>query len=381
MVVVLDRVEEMRRIDKGDALGLCIKTPEYCRDAVQRARQVNIPKELKVSEKVLIHYGKPRHIIVAGMGGSAIVGEMLHDWLMEELPIPIEVCRDYLLPAYAGEDTLVFAVSYSGNTEETLSAFIDAIKRKCMVASITSGGHLLSFSQRLQIPHVTVPSGFAPRVAVPYIFFPLPVLMEKMGVRLEVEDEMEEVARVLQELNEEVTPQVPTAENPSKKLALELRKTIPVVYGFRQFKAIARRLKCQFNENSKIPGVFDAFPELNHNEIVGWEAPEALTERFSVVLIRDRDEPPEIGHRIEATKTLALQKAHKVLEIRARGNRALAKMFSVMYIGDLASIYLAILLGVDPTPVPIIDKLKAEMGRRLNTAERLTSELQKVTRK
>lgn len=374
---VLDRLEEIKRIDKSDMLGHCMKTPEYCEDAVQLAKQITIPSEVKISEKTSIQYGKPLNIIIAGMGGSAIGGEMLRDWLRDELPIPIKVCRDYSLPAYADENTLVFAISYSGNTEEALNTLVDAVHRKCMTITVTSGGHLLSFSKKLQMPHVVIPRGLPPRVAIPFLFFPLPILMERMGILKNIEEDLKEVIQVLKRLSEENSPKTPAENNPTKRLALELMGSIPVVYGFRQYKAIARRWKTQFNENSKVPSKWDVFPELNHNEVVGWEAPEALTKKFSIILIRDLHEPPEIGHRMEATKLLALHKAWEVLEIYARGDKKLARMFSLLYLGDLASIYLAILRGTDPSPVETIDKIKLEMSRRFNLVERLKAEAQK----
>lgn len=248
-----------------------------------------------------------------------------------------------------------------------------------MTITITSGGHLLSLSEKLHIPHVTIPRGLPPRVAFPYLFFPLPVLMERMGILTNIGEDLGEVIQVLKRLSEEISLKTPTKNNPSKKLALELIETIPVVYGFRQYGAIARRLKTQFNENSKVPSKHDVFPELNHNEVVGWEAPEALTKKFSIILIRDPDEPPEIKHRIEATKSLALHKTQKVQEIYVSGKRKLAKMFSALYVGDLVSVYLAVLQNSDPAPVETIDKIKLEMGKRLNIAERLKAEIQKMT--
>jgi glucose/mannose-6-phosphate isomerase len=305
------------------------------------------------------------------MGGSAIGGEILRDWLLNELPIPIEVCRDYVLPAYVNEETLVFAISCSGNTEETLSAFADAVKRGCMVITITSGGHLLSFSEKLHVPHLTIPGGLPPRVTLPYLFFPLPILMEKLGILKSREKEIQEAVKVIEKLSRENSPETPVKNNLSKKLALELDETIPVVYGFREYAAVAHRLKTQFNENSKVPCKHEVFPELNHNEVVGWEASDALTKCFSVLLIRDRDESPEIKNRIEATKSLALNKAKKVLELYARGESKLARMFSVLHVGDLASVYLAILHNTDPTPVETIDKIKEELKERFKVIERL----------
>jgi glucose/mannose-6-phosphate isomerase len=368
MVNLLDQPGKIKEIDKSDMLSHLMKTPDYCRDAVNRARQVRVPEKVK-----------QKNIIIAGMGGSAIGGEILQDWLREELPIPVEVCKDYVLPAYANEDTLFFANSYSGNTEETLSAFIEAICRKCMAIAITSGGHLLSFSKKLQVPHITIPSQLPPRVAIPYLFFPIPVLMERMGVLSDREEEIEEAIQILKRVGEENSPETPTENNTAKKLALDLVETTPIIYGFRQYQAIARRLKTQFNENSKVPSKHDVFPELNHNETVGWEAPEALTKNYSILLIRDSDEPPEIKHRIEATKSLALHKAKKVLEIHARGKGKLAKMFSVLRVGDFTSVYLAVLEKVDPTPVNIIDRIKMEMKKRFDVTEKLQAEIQKMT--
>ena len=364
MVTILDQPEKLKEIDKSDMLSHLMKTPDYCQDVINRAKQAKVPEKVE-----------PKNIIIAGMGGSAIGGEILQNWLRNELPIPIQVCNDYTLPAYANKGTLFFANSYSGNTEETLSVFLDAIRRKCTIIVTTSGGYLLSFSKELQVPYVTIPSQIPPRAALPYLFFSLPVLMERMNVLPSVDENLQEAIQVLKKVGEENSPEIPTEDNPAKKLALELVETIPIIYGFRQYQSIAHRLKTQFNENSKVPSKHDVFPELNHNETVGWEAPEILTKNYSIILIRDPNEPPEIRHRIETTKSLVLHKAKKVLEINARGEGKLAKMFSVLRIGDFTSVYLAILQGVDPTPVKIIDEVKRALGKKFDMVEKLKAEL------
>jgi len=363
MVTILDQPELFKKIDKSDMLSHLMKTPDYCRDAINRAEQVTVPEKIR-----------PRNIVVAGMGGSAIGGEIFKDWLLDELPIPVEVCRDYTIPAYANKRTLFFANSYSGNTEETLSAFLKAVHRKCITITITSGGHLLSFSKELQVPYIRIPSQLPPRVAIPYLFFSLPILMKRMNILPSLDKELQEAIQVLKKVGAENSPKIATENNPAKKLALELVETIPVIYGFRQYQSIAHRLKTQFNENSKVPSKHDVFPELNHNETVGWEAHDMLTKSYSIVLIRDPDEPPEIRPRIEITKSSVLNKAKKVLEIHARGEGKLAKMFSVLSVGDFASVYLAILQGVDPTPVKIIDEVKRELGKRFSMVEELKAE-------
>jgi glucose/mannose-6-phosphate isomerase len=249
-----------------------------------------------------------------------------------------------------------------------------------MVIAITSGGYLLSFAQELQLPYVKILGGLPPRAALPYVFFPLPILIEKMGVFADKKSEIEESIHVVKGIGEENSPQTPSENNLSKKMALQLEDSVPVAYGFRQYGAIARRLKTQFNENSKVPSRYEVFPELNHNEVVGWEAPEEdLTKIFSVLLIRDREEPLEIRNRIEATKSVALQKAGKVLEIHAKGEGKLARMFSILHLGDFTSVYLAILRGIDPVPVKTIDEIKAAMKKKFNAIEKVEKEIRKIT--
>ncbi|MDH5448087.1 MAG: bifunctional phosphoglucose/phosphomannose isomerase [Candidatus Bathyarchaeota archaeon] len=369
-LTVLDQPDKVKAIDKSNMLGACEKTPDFCRDAVKRAEKVEIP----------ISYKSPKNVIVAGMGGSAIGGELLKNWLYDRASIPIEVCRDYVLPAYANENSLIVAVSYSGETEETLSAFLEAIKRRCMVLTVSSGGHLQTFSQKLKIPHILIPSDSpAPRAAIAYLFFPLVVLMKKLCVAKKANEEIEETLRVLQKISEENALRTPLKNNMAKKLALEIGDTVPIVYGFRQYNAVARRLKCQFNENSKVPSKFDVFSELNHNEVVGWEAPRNLTKAFSILVIRDSKEPREIKQRIEVTKQIASKKVCRILEIRAVGKQKLAKMLSAMYMGDFVSIYLALLRGVDPTPTKTIAHLKREMKKEFDMTARLEKEIEKIT--
>lgn len=367
MVNVLDQQEKIKEVDRSSMLGDLVKTSDYCRDAITRAEQASVPERVN-----------PKIIVVVGMGGSAIGGEILHDWLRDTLPIPIEVCRDYTLPAYVNKDTLVFVNSYSGNTEETLTAFLTAIHRKCTVTAVTSGGQLESFCKKLHVPHMIIPAGLQPRVAIPYLFFPLPVLMEKMGILSNIESELEEAIQVLERVAKANAPDVPTNNNRAKQLAQELMETIPVIYGFRQYSSIAHRLKAQFNENSKVPSKCDIFPELNHNETVGYEAPESLNKKQSIILIRDPQEPPEIRNRIETTTSLVFNRANKVLEITAEGKGKLAKMFSVLCTGDFASVYLAILQNKDPTPVNIIDMVKSELAKKSGMKEKFEAELAKL---
>ena len=367
MVTVLDKIEKINEVDKSGMLNDLIKTPDYCRDAIKRAKQVDMSEDVN-----------HKNIVIVGMGGSAIGGEILQGWLRDTLPIPIQVCRDYILPAYVNKDTLIFANSYSGNTEETLTAFLTAIQRKCTVLAVTSGGQLEAFCKKLQVPHVIVPSGLQPRVAIPYMFFSLPVLLEKLGILSNIDDELEETIQVLERVTKANAPNILTQDNRAKQLATQILGTMPVIYGFRQYSSVAHRLKTQFNENSKVPSKSDAFPELNHNETVGYKAPETLTKTQSIILIRDPQEPAEIRNIIETTTDLVFNRAKTVMEIKATGKGKLAKMFSILCTGDFASVYLAILQNKDPTPVNIIARVKNELAKKNNMKEQFDVELAKL---
>jgi glucose/mannose-6-phosphate isomerase len=378
--IILDDVQAIKSIDRMNMRGIQLKFPDNAEDAIKRAETLRIPKSLKIG-KYTIHYRQPEKILVLGMGGSAIGGELLRGWLRKCSPIPIEVNRDYHLPAYADTNTLVFAVSYSGNTEETLSGFVEAVNRKCMIVGISSGGVLEKFCRSLKVPFLKLPSGMPPRSALPYLFFPLVLILKKFGVASKMK-EIKEALIVLRQLREEIKPEIPTSQNPSKQLASQLYGGIPIIYGFREYSSVAMRIKTQFNENSKIPAKYEEFPELNHNETVGWEGPRKLTKLFNVILIRDPNEPPEIRTRIEITKKLTLKrKAGKILEIYPKGKTTLAKMLSTLYIGDFASVYLAILYGIDPTPTEIINKMKHELKKKSDVTTPLSQQVKAYIKK
>jgi glucose/mannose-6-phosphate isomerase len=348
-------------------LGDLIKTPIYCLNAIDIARKIHIKFSLK-----------PKNIVIIGMGGSAIGGEILKDWLHQKIQIPIEVCRDYILPGYVDKDTLIFANSYSGNTEETLKSFLEANKRQCKIIAITSGGKIEEFCKKLDIIQIKIPSGLQPRVAIPYLFFPLPILLDRIGILPSVGTELKETINIIKKIVEANSPEIRIKENRAKRIAIDILGTIPIIYGFRQYSSISYRLKSQFNENSKILCKNGVFPEINHNETVGYEAPLNILNKFSIILIRDSQESPEIRNRIEVSSNLVFRRVKKIIEINAKGKGRLAKMFSVLCLGDFVSVYLALLQNKDPTPVKIIDSVKRELAKRSNIGKYLDSELEKL---
>jgi glucose/mannose-6-phosphate isomerase len=368
MKIILDDPCEIRKIDKSDMLSFCIEAAKH------------YDKATKLTDGVKVDYPEPETIIVAGMGGSAIGGELLKDWSRESVRTPIEVCREYHLPAYANKRTLVFVTSYSGETEETLGVFLEALKRKCMVLAISSGGSLQKFAEELSVPHLLVPSGMAPRATLPYLFLPLPIILQKIENVSNVNPELVETVKILKQTAAENSPEIPLNRNPAKILATKILGTVPAVYGFQFYRAVAQRFKTQINENSKNPAKWEFFPELDHNEIVGWEEAREFANHLSVIFIRDSEEPNKIRRRIEVSREIINQTLTKSFEVWSKGKTRLAKMSSVICTGDFTSVYLAVLRGIDPTPVKSIDALKQRL-KETGNKEKTISELQKLVKK
>jgi len=327
------------------------KYPEMCVDAVKITKKTDTPDY------------KFNKIIINGVGGSAISGELLKCLLRDKIKIPIEVSRGYNLPAYTDENTLVFCISYSGNTEETLSQFVDAVEKKCEIIGITSGGKLKEWCDKLNIPYILIPEGYQPRVALPYLFIPLIVLLQRFGL-INLKNEIDETIQTLKKIK---TDNI-------KKIASDLKNSIPIIYASNEYSAVAERMKTQFNENSKVPARYDVFPELNHNEIVGYQN-EKLNKNSFVLILRDKDEPEEIKTRIEITKDLIKGRVKRIEEIWAEGKSKLTRMMSLIVLGDVMSYELAVLNNVDPVEVEYLVTLKKKLKEKVNLVEKLERKL------
>jgi glucose/mannose-6-phosphate isomerase len=290
---VLNDKEKICAVDKSGMINFCIDAPKHYRAAEALA------------QKIKVKFTQPDNIIIAGMGGSAIGGDITKDYVKEKLNVPIEVVRDYHLPAYAGKKTLVVAMSYSGDTEETLSAFLDALKRGCMIFCITSGGALAKYARKHKVPYIQVPNTMPPRAALPYMLVPLLVFMEKIGLIKGVSEELEETFALLDKVCAENGIDQKWCDSPAKEIAQHIGDAAPAIYGFGSYRAVAQRFKQQFNENAKTPAKWEYFPELDHNEVVGWQTSGELNRYFTVIFIRDIDnEPTEIESRIDTTKAI-----------------------------------------------------------------------------
>ena len=353
-MINLDNVELIKKTDPSDMLGLVENLPQQCEKAVENIKNFNAgPDYLK---------GKPSNIIITGLGGSAIGGDFIRTCFLNEIKIPIVVNRYYHLPKFVREKSLVIAVSYSGNTEETLSAYNEARERKAKIVCLTSGGKLEENCKSDNIPFLSIPSGFPPRASLGYQTLGLVGIFVKLGLVKDKSAEIKESIETLRSLRDEMKRDVPTEKNPAKKLATKLQGKIPVIYASQDLTdVVALRWKDQFNENSKAFAFNNVFPELNHNEIVGWEFPPALLKNFVVIMIRDKKENPQVKKRFEITGKLLKGLASEVVEVWTKGKSTMARLYSSILAGDFISVYLALLNGVDPTPVRRIEELKKQL--------------------
>ena len=339
---------QIKEIDNSDMLNILLDFPQQWEEAGRIGREYPSPR-----------YRGLKNIVITGMGGSAIGGDILQSYLNNELELPIFVNRDYALPRFVDDTTLVIAVSYSGNTEETLSAYKHAKEVRAKIVAVSSGGTLSELCRQDRFPVAVIPPGLPPRTALGYLFLPTLITFQKMGLIQDKQDEIEETLILLKKLSSEYAPASP--ENQPYKLALKLKGKIPIVYQGEALRAVGLRWKTQINENSKVLAYAVNFPEMNHNEIVGWEGKHiAPLNDFKSLILRDKGENKRIVRRIDITRSLI---GGEFEEIWSQGESLLARLFSLVYYGDFLSFYLAILTKVDPTPVEPIDILKRELAK------------------
>lgn len=354
-MINLDDANSIKKLDPSDMLGLVEVLPEQ----FEEARKITVKFAL---EPGYLGKKKPNKIVVTGLGGSAIGGDLLRTYLLKELKIPVLVNRYYHLPEFVGKDTLLLAVSYSGNTEETLSAYKEGKSRGAKIVGLTSGGKLYELCKADKVPALIIPGGFPPRASMGYQFTGIVGILEKLGLIEDKSADFQEMTKVLKSMREELNRQVALEKNPAKKMAEQLYGKIPVVYASQDLNdVVALRWKDQFNENSKSFAVCNVFPELNHNEIVGWEIPAEILKNFIVIYIRDKGENPQVKKRFEITEELIKNLASSILQVWTKGESLLARLFSAIYFGDFVSVYLALLNEVDPTPVKRIEELKKQL--------------------
>lgn len=344
----------MKKLDKSDMLGLLLDFPLQCKTAEDLAKGV----------KVLFEGTGFNRIVFAGLGGSAIGADLVRSYLYFESKLPISVVREYDLPAYVDANTLMFIASYSGNTEETLSAYAQAREKGCRIIAISSGGKLREYAKKDNVTFAQIPQGLPPRCALGYMSIMPLCILARLGVMPDVSAALAEAVKVLGDLRDNVVnPRIGLKDNAAKYVAAKLLNKLTVIYSASvHFDVAATRMRGQLNENSKSLALSHVFPEMNHNEIVGWQNPKKLFKHLVVVLLRDKGMHPRVAKRMDISKEILKKEGAEVLEIWSRGEGLLSRILSLIYIGDFASYYLAILYGIDPTPVDKVTYLKNKLA-------------------
>ncbi|MDZ7263383.1 MAG: bifunctional phosphoglucose/phosphomannose isomerase, partial [candidate division KSB1 bacterium] len=331
----------------SNMLGLLTSFPQQ----FQQARQIGEGFDYNFAPTRL------HHIIFAGMGGSAIGGDLIIASLGNQLKFPAAVVRHYSLPPYTDQHSLVIVSSYSGNTEESLSCYEDAKARLANIICITSGGELAARARRDGVPFIAIPGGNPPRTALAYLSIPVLVFFKRSGI---VAPDMIDIEETIQLLIDKANQYAPSMENNrAMVLAQKLIDKIPILYSSVELlQAVAMRWKGQLSENSKVLAFQNAFPELNHNEIVGWERRADLFPHFQIIYLRDHRDHIRIQRRMEITRSILEPLTLPVIEVFSEGHSRLARLFSLIYLGDMVSYYLAIFNGIDPTTIDKIQLLK-----------------------
>jgi glucose/mannose-6-phosphate isomerase len=346
--LTLDRTA-VAAVDTSGQLAEILDLPIHLRDALWR-----------VESSGAVAVDAAGGLIVAGMGGSAIGGRLALSALGPRLSRPLTVWDGYGMPAWASASTFVLCSSYSGRTEETLSAYDAAAGAGAPRIVATTGGPLAERARRDGVPVIPIPGGFQPRAAVGYSLVAALEAARLAGAAPAVHDEIEAAAQLAETLAAEWGPDG-AEDGLAKSLARTLHGTVPVIAGAELAAGAAYRWKCQLNENAELPAFASVLPEADHNEVAGWAASRELG-RFSCVVLEDPQAHPRNRRRAELTAELAAAGGGPVVRVAARGASRLERLVSLVLLGDLVSLYAAVLRGADPVSTAALDWLKAQLG-------------------
>ncbi len=349
----LDDPQVYQQFDPEGMLTCLHEMPRLCRQAWQMAMNFDLPPDYSQIDKA----------VILGMGGSAIGADLVSSLAATEARLPVLIHRGYNLPAFIDSRTLVIASSYSGITEETLSSFEQALETGAKKLAITTGGKLKTMAEKRNIPVFSFDYKAQPRAALPFSFLPILGFLQKLGFVNDKSADVAETVRTLNQQSEKINESIPSSQNPAKQLAQRLYGHLPVLYGAGIVSEVAHRWKTQLNENSKAWAFYEAFPELNHNAVVGYQFPPELAGKIVVVLLRSNLLHQRILLRYRITCQLLEQAKVDYQIMDGEGASPLSQMMSLVLFGDYVSYYLAILYKTDPSPVKTIDYLKQQLAK------------------
>jgi glucose/mannose-6-phosphate isomerase len=348
-------VGEIEQVDVSGQVADVLAMPSHLEDALWRVESASLEKSLRKLEG-------PTPLLVCGMGGSAIGGDLANAVLGDRLMAPLRTIRSYALPSWAMPGSYVICASYSGNTEETLACYDAAAALGAPRVAVTTGGRLAEVARADGVPVIPLPAGLQPRAAVAYMLVAVLEVAAYIDAAPAVRTEIDAACSSLSGLAREWGPEA-DSDSLAKRVAQRGHRTTLCIYGAGPTAPIAVRWKTQVNENAKVPAFAAELPEADHNEIVGWDSASELGS-FLAVFLEDSDQHPRVRRRIELTASMIESEAAGTLRLESRGSTAVERVMSLVLLGDLVSIYLAVLRGTDPSPVGAIDRLHEELGAR-----------------
>ncbi len=351
---LLDDPDGIVAADPGSMLREVAAAPAQLREAAFTAAEVDL--------SATVDGGRPRALVVAGMGGSGVSGDVLGAVAGPGAPVPVIGHKSYGLPGWVGPADIVVAVSCSGTTEETLSAAEEAVRRGCRVVGVGGAGSPLAvLVEQGRGTFLTVPGGRMPRASIWALSVPLLTLADALGIAHAPRAVLDDAADLLETLSDRYAADRDSFVNPAKSVALGLAERLPVLWGSSALAGVAAyRMSTQLNENAKVLGVPGVLPEANHNQVVAYDGPDPA-EQLALVLLRDSEEHEQVARRVEVSAELARERGIPVHEITAEGGSRLARLASLIAFADFTSVYLGLLLGFDPSPIGPIDELKARI--------------------
>lgn len=346
---------QIKKLDPADMYERIYGFPEQLQEGY------NLPIRGNLSA---INTDEVKNIVIIGMGGSAIGGDILRSYLAEEVAIPILINRNYGLPRFVDQHTLLIAASYSGNTEETLTAFEQGRQRGCQIIVATTGGKLGALAVENSYPHVILPAGLQPRAALGYSFGPLLKIMEELGYVSGQREIVEATCAYLSTSRRKLGMNITEQRNAAKQLAAKLKDKIAVVYaGADYYDTVAIRFKGQICENAKALAYANICPEFNHNELVGFDFPSKLVSKLVIIFLTGPADSQGVTNRFKIINKILTEKKIATVFLKAQGPNRLAEIFALVQFGDFASYYLALINKTDPSPVHVINRLKTALEK------------------
>ena len=342
----------LKSVDKENMFDVLKNFHNQIKDAVQIAEKIDVAS---------IDTSEIKNIVVNGLGGSAIGGDFARSYTNYEITVPIFVNRNYSLPSFVNPNTMSIISSYSGNTEETNSTYSEAIKRNSKIICISSGGSVEKTAIANNHLLVKIPGGLQPRCALGYSFFTLIILLSKLGFIKNLSPDIDAVISKIEKKSVLYTD-FNSEENLAIKLANKLKGKLPIVYSSVDLLDVVNlRWRGQLSENAKILAYGNFYPEMNHNELVGWKLNEDILKKIVVIMLEDGEDNERIKLRMEITSGIMKKYANDVIKLEGEGKNKLERIFDLVYLGDWVSYYLAIMNKINPTPVEAIDFLKNKL--------------------